>query len=42
MVLLVKKNSEENKTIETDFILSHNLYAKAEVQPTDKVGIVLG
>ena len=42
MVLLIKKNNEEKKTIETDFILSHNLYAKAEVPPTDKVCLWLG
>jgi prefoldin subunit 5 len=42
MVLQVKKNKEEEKTVETDFILSHNLYAKALVPPTDKVCLWLG
>jgi prefoldin subunit 5 len=42
MVLLIKENNEEKKTIITDFILSHNLYSKAEVEPTDKVCLWLG
>jgi prefoldin subunit 5 len=42
MVLQVKKNNEDGKTVETDFILSHNLYAKALVPPTDKVCLWLG
>lgn len=37
MVLLLKKNSAEKKTVQTDFILAHNLYARAEVPPTDRV-----
>jgi hypothetical protein len=37
MVLLLKKNNTEKKTVETDFILAHNLYARAEVPPTDRV-----
>ena len=28
--------------METDFILAHNLYARAEIAPTDKVGLWLG
>jgi prefoldin subunit 5 len=42
MVLQVKKNKQDDKTIETDFILSHNLYAKALVPPTDRVCLWLG
>jgi prefoldin subunit 5 len=41
-VLLIKSNNEQSKTMEVDFILSHNLYAKAEVAPTDKVCLWLG
>lgn len=37
MIQLLKRNKSKEKTIETDFILSHNLYARAEVPPTDKV-----
>ena len=42
MVLLIKRNDQEKKTIITDFILSHNLYSKAEVEPTDRVCLWLG
>ena len=42
MVRLVKQNKEGNKTIETDFILAHNLYARAEIPPSDKVSLWLG
>lgn len=37
MVKLIQKNNESKKTVETDFILAHNLYARAEIPPTDKV-----
>lgn len=37
MVYLIKKNNQTNKTIETDFILAHNLFARAEIPPADKV-----
>lgn len=37
MIQLLKRNKSNEKTIETDFILSHNLFARAEVPPTDKV-----
>jgi hypothetical protein len=37
MVYLIKKNNQANKTIETDFILAHNLFARAEIPPADKV-----
>jgi hypothetical protein len=37
MVRLIKQNKEAEKTMETDFILAHNLYARAEIPPTDKV-----
>jgi hypothetical protein len=40
MVQLLKKNNAEKKTVETDFILAHNLYARAEVPPTDRVNHV--
>ena len=38
MVKQIKKNNEAKKTVETDFILAHNIYARAEIPPTDKVG----
>lgn len=41
MVKLIAKNNKEKKTVETDFILAHNLYARAEIPPTDKVKICL-
>ena len=37
MVKLLKQNNESKKTVQTDFILAHNLYARAEISPTDKV-----
>ena len=37
MVKLLQRNNAEKKTVETDFILAHNLYAKAEVPPTETV-----
>ena len=37
MVKQIQKNSENKKTVETDFILAHNLYARAEIPPSDKV-----
>ncbi len=37
MVRLIQQNKKAEKTIETDFILAHNLYARAEIPPTDKV-----
>lgn len=37
MVSLLKKSKSEQKTTELDFILSHNLYSRAEVAPTDRV-----
>ena len=37
MVHLLKRNNKEQKTVETDFILAHNLYARAEMPPTDRV-----
>ena len=37
MVKKIKENKENEKTVETDFILAHNLYARAEIPPTDKV-----
>ena len=37
MVKLIQKNNEVKKTVETDFILAHNLYARAEIAPTNKV-----
>lgn len=37
MVNLLKKNKKETKPMELDFILSHNLFSRAEVDPTDKV-----
>ena len=42
MVRLIKHNKEGSKTIESDFILAHNLYARAEIPPTDKVSLWLG
>jgi prefoldin subunit 5 len=42
MVRLIKHNKDAEKTIETDFILAHNLYARAEIPPTDKVSLWLG
>ncbi|CAF0874218.1 unnamed protein product [Brachionus calyciflorus] len=42
MIQLLKRNKENEKTVETDFILAHNLYARAEVPPSDKVGLWLG
>lgn len=41
MVNLLKKNKEEKKSMELDFILSHNLYSRAEVDPSDKVFLYL-
>ncbi len=41
MVKLIQKNNENKKTVETDFILAHNLYARAEIPPTDKVEFVI-
>ena len=40
MVYMIKGNNETQKTVETDFILSHNVYARAEVPPTDKVKLL--
>ncbi len=40
MVKLIQKNNENKKTVETDFILAHNLYARAEIPPTDKVSFL--
>lgn len=37
MIQLLKRNKTNEKTIETDFILSHNLFARAEVPPSEKV-----
>ena len=37
MVKLLQRNNAEKKTVETDFILAHNLYAKAQVPPTETV-----
>ena len=37
MVKLLKQNNDNKKTVETDFILAHNLYARAEIPPTDRV-----
>lgn len=37
MVKLLKQNDQSKKTVETDFILAHNLYARAEIPPSDKV-----
>jgi hypothetical protein len=42
MVKLLQRNNEEKRTVETDFILAHNLYARAEVPPTQNVGLWLG
>ena len=42
MVELIQKNNENKKTVETDFILAHNLYARAEIPPTDRVSLWLG
>jgi prefoldin subunit 5 len=42
MVRLIQQNKQKEKTIETDFILAHNLYARAEIQPSDRVGLWLG
>lgn len=38
------KHLKENKTetIKTQFMLADNLYVKAQVPPTDKVGLWLG
>ncbi len=40
MVKLIQKNYENKKTVETDFILAHNLYARAEIPPTDRVRLI--
>ena len=40
MVKLIQKNYENKKTLETDFILAHNLYARAEIPPTDRVKLI--
>ena len=37
MVRLIKRNNEAKKTVQTDFILAHNLYARAEIPPANKV-----
>jgi D-Tyr-tRNAtyr deacylase len=37
MVKQITKNNENKKTVQTDFILAHNLYARAEIPPTNKV-----
>lgn len=42
MVQLLQRNNAEKRTVETDFILAHNLYARAEVPPTNNVGLWLG
>ena len=42
MVKLLERNNEENRTVETDFILAHNLHARAEIPPTKNVGLWLG
>lgn len=36
-VKLLKENNEKKRTVQTDFILNHNLYARAEIPPTEKV-----
>ena len=41
MVKQIKRNSEAKKTVETDFILAHNVYARAEIPPTDKVELFI-
>ena len=42
MVKQIKRNNDAKKTVETDFILAHNLYARAEIPPTEKVSLWLG
>jgi hypothetical protein len=37
MVKQIKRNNDAKQTVETDFILAHNVYARAEIPPTDKV-----
>ena len=41
MVKQIKRNSEAKRTVETDFILAHNVYARAEIPPTDKVELFI-
>lgn len=42
MVKLLQRNNDEKRTVETDFILAHNLHARAEIPPTENVGLWLG
>jgi prefoldin subunit 5 len=42
MVKLLGRNNDEKRTVETDFILAHNLYARAEIPPTKNVSLWLG
>jgi len=41
MVKQIKRNSEAKRTVETDFILAHNVSARAEIPPTDKVELFI-
>ena len=41
MIQMLKRNKANDKTVETDFILAHNLYARAEVPPSEKVKTIL-
>jgi hypothetical protein len=37
MIEQLRKYREKNTNMETNFLLSHNLYGKATIPPTDKV-----
>ena len=37
MIEQIRKDQEKNTAMETNFLLAHNLYARATVPPTDKV-----
>lgn len=38
MIEQLRKYKENGKDMDTNFLLAHNLYGKATIPPTDKVG----
>ena len=42
MIEQLRKYKETDKSMDTNFLLAHNLYGKATIAPTDKVCLWLG
>ena len=40
MIEQLRKYKEKDATMDTNFLLAHNLYGKATIPPTDKVKIL--